>query len=96
MLEGSVNATLPENAECAGAESETWWLLFSQFKSNLPEFVLPFISTAPVPFGANNKSLFESVTISFSLVSKLPPYCGLVSAAIEVNPVETFTQAEPL
>ena len=96
VLDGSVNATLPENAEWAGAESETWWLLFSQFKSNLPEFVLPFTSTAPVPLGANTKSLFETVTISLSLVSKLPPNCGVVSADIEVNPVETFTQAVPL
>ena len=29
--------------------------------------------TTPVPLGANIKSLFETVTISFSLVSKLPP-----------------------
>ena len=57
---------LPVKSEWAGAESDTWWLLFSQFKSIFPEFVLPFISTAPVPFGANTKSLFETVTISDS------------------------------
>ena len=83
-------------AEWAGDCILTPWEFCSQLSCNVPPLVFPFISTTPVPFGANNKSLFESVTISFSLVSKLPPNCGVVSAAIEVNPVETFTQAEPL
>ena len=70
---GNVSAMLPPKAECAGASNETWCVLASQLKSNLAEFVLPLISTAPVPLAANTKSLFETVTISLSLVSKFPP-----------------------
>ena len=37
--------------------------LDSQFKITVPGFVLPPISTAPVPFGYKSKSLFETVII---------------------------------
>ena len=55
-------------------------VLASQFKSILPEFVLPFISTAPVPLGAITKSLFETVTISFRWYLNYHRVGGVVSS----------------
>ena len=58
-------------ALCGGLASVTPCELFSQFKTILPEFVLPRITTLPVPLGARSKSAFDDVTMSCPFVSKL-------------------------
>ena len=50
-------------AEWAGDCILTPWEFCSQLSCNVPPLVFPFISTTPVPFGANNKSLFEIKTM---------------------------------
>ena len=56
-------------AECGGDCNLIPCEFDSQFKITVPGFVLPPISTAPVPFGYKFKSLFETVIICWSFVS---------------------------
>jgi len=75
--------------------------LDSQFKTNVPGFVLPPTTTSPVPFGVAVIAPFAPSVIVIvpefvpEFVSKVKSYAPLVVIVAAADPVPTTTSPDP-